>query len=217
MSFEKKMNQQILVCPTQKILDWSDFEGFSKDGINNFDEKLNTLWSFKRRWDMEEDPSFQQIIPYVILWNESMRKFIWYKRAATNDKAGDSRLHGKWSIWVWWHIEKSEEWFSDIVTQAAYREIEEETHIRKDQISSLKMIWFINDNSNEVWRVHIWIIYLWVVSIEELEINDGEMETINYISYEEIKEWISNWSIDFENWSKLALNHCNTIVMKKFQ
>ncbi|MDN8777049.1 NUDIX domain-containing protein, partial [Staphylococcus aureus] len=78
----------------------------------------------KRRGDMEEDPSYKQLISYCILENEDDEVLV-YERLTGG---GESRLHGLSSIGVGGHMNDVPEavTFEEVIRENAARELEEE-------------------------------------------------------------------------------------------
>src|SRR5205085_2337779 len=107
--------------------------------------------SFQPRSEMEENPAFKQIIPYVVLSHAG--RIFHYTRGK---KGGEQRLHAKGSIGIGGHMnEGDEDLFA--MDEAAYRaavrrEIEEEVKIEDPYTE--KIVALINDDSNEVGKVH---------------------------------------------------------------
>jgi predicted NUDIX family phosphoesterase len=66
----------------------------------DFMTRLLSQRDFLKRGDMEVDPSYQQPIPYTIIWNPKEEKLIAYKRSSDEAVSGENRLYGKWSIGV---------------------------------------------------------------------------------------------------------------------
>ncbi|USN54983.1 MAG: NUDIX domain-containing protein [Candidatus Peribacteria bacterium] len=160
---------------------------------------------FKVRQDMEIDPSFQQPIPYTIIWNPELQKVIAYKRSSDETIAGDQRLYGKWSIGVGGHIEQDIVGDTSPVETTALREIAEEAHITN--LEKLELLGYINDNSDEVGRVHFGVVYLAITATQDATINDGEMEKVTLLSLEEIQHIIDSPDAVLESRSHLAFQY----------
>ena len=80
-------------------------------------------YEVKRRGDMEEDPTFKQLISYCLLENEKgeilLRTSIWWRR---------KRLHGQSSIGVGGHMNDvvGADSINEVLRVNAQRELEEE-------------------------------------------------------------------------------------------
>lgn len=73
---------------------------------------------------LESDPSWKQVIPYVLCVRDG--RVLAYRRPRKGP--GEARLAGRWSIGVGGHVEQDDAWESppETVLRAAWREIEEE-------------------------------------------------------------------------------------------
>ena len=199
-----KMDEQIIVVPREKLFEnetltfnWNNsdkkiVEKIFKNIFNNF--------SIMRRWDAEENPNFKQPIPYLIVrkWEE----IYLYERLT---EWWENRLHNKLSIWVWWHMNKTNhETFDEILNDNLTRELEEELDIKATK-KELKTIWLINDDNNEVWKVHIWILLILDLDLKaRVEVKETDQLLWRWISIEELKK--EKIYSRLESWSQIASN-----------
>ncbi|HDJ4672336.1 DNA mismatch repair protein MutT, partial [Staphylococcus aureus] len=99
-----KFDEQIIVVPREIIFnnEKNTFNGFlnknKPEGQNIFDAL--SQYEVKRRGDMEEDPSYKQLISYCLLENEHGEILV-YERLSGG---GEARLHGQSSIGVGGHM-----------------------------------------------------------------------------------------------------------------
>ena len=61
-----KDDEQILVIKSDIIFEKEKWQGLKTDNLDYYIDLIKKKGEFKRRGDMENDPSFQQIIPYII-------------------------------------------------------------------------------------------------------------------------------------------------------
>ena len=91
-----KWDEQILVVNRKELFNNEEnhFYGFIEKNDDKTKEIINTFESYevKRRGDMEEDPSFKQLIGYVLLKDINTNEVLVYKRLVGG---GEARLHGK--------------------------------------------------------------------------------------------------------------------------
>lgn len=102
---------------------------------------------FMPRPEAEQDPGFKQIIPYVAV----VRRGEVFATTRLN-KGGEARLHGKMSLGVGGHMNEVDR-EGDWLMHCLRREIDEE--IALDDFGTLTPRGLINDDSNEVGRVHL--------------------------------------------------------------
>jgi predicted NUDIX family phosphoesterase len=111
---------------------------------------------FLRRSELEEDPSFKQIIPYAIISNKE--SFYLFKRTS---KQTEKRLHNKFSLGVGGHMnpndstESKEQYLIDELKRELYEEVK---LLNGCLIEDIEFIGFINDDTISVGRVHIGLL-----------------------------------------------------------
>jgi predicted NUDIX family phosphoesterase len=161
-------------------------------------------FSFKPRSLMENDPSFKQVIPYVVIkWDRSDHgmDIFCYTRGSGQ---GEKRLHAKCSIGIGGHINDE-----DISNGAhpyirgMWRELNEELDIAPDNIVSLEYKDFIYDPSDEVGKVHLGLVHVLTVSSKDIKPREDTMHDYGFV---EIGSMLSGaLTPKLENWTKIAL------------
>ena len=104
-----KWDEQILVV-NRKVLfnnEENHFYGFIQKNDEKTKKIIDTFESYevKRRGDMEEDPSYKQLIGYVLLKDANTNEVLVYKRLVGG---GEARLHGKASVGIGGHMNEVE-------------------------------------------------------------------------------------------------------------
>ena len=61
------MDEQVLVVPRESLPDGAGWHGLRTDALDGFAELVSREGSFRPRAAMEADPSFKQVIPYLVL------------------------------------------------------------------------------------------------------------------------------------------------------
>lgn len=107
---------------------------------------------YMNRSQAETRPSYKQVIPYCIFTKHD--QIFVYQRSS---KGSENRLHDLWSVGVGGHINPCDGNDSETLGNACKRELEEEVNFKN--ISSLKFIGLINDNSTVVNSVHFGVVY----------------------------------------------------------
>jgi len=200
-----KMEREILVIKNSILFEWIKRETkFYNIWENDFEEKIIKNFEYMKRWIAEENTDYKQPIWYWIILNEENKLFV-YKRWWENSNAGDKRLHNKIAVWVWWHIEKEEENSKNPIKDTLIREVEEEINLTKKNIVSVENIWYINDDNDKVWEVHIWACYIIFVKDFNFELVDGEIAEWEFIEISEYEKMIASWNYKIETWSKILL------------
>ncbi len=193
---EQTAVEQILVVPTLLFHEVGHFQGFH----TNVEPYMKTLLdpahtSYRPRDEMEQDPSYKQLIPYCIFMSDGQ---VFNYRRGTDQ--GEARLHSKRSIGVGGHISTLD--ISD--DDHAYilgmkREIEEEVHIEADY--QQRLIGMLNDDLTEVGRVHLGIVHLFEVDQPKVFPREASMIETRFSSPADLLNDLDQ----FETWSRICL------------
>ena len=141
--------EHVLVVPTLLFHEVGYFQGFSA----NTEPYLKTLFDpaytlYRPRNQVEDDPSYKQLIPYCIFRHED--RIFHYKRGKMQ---GEGRLHSKRSIGIGGHISSEDEIdLESPYLEAMRREISEEVFVEAG--FTQKCVGLINDDQTEVGKVH---------------------------------------------------------------
>jgi len=188
-------NENILVVPRSVLEPFIDFRGFRVASESPIVEWIEA-GSFKPRPTMETDPSFKQLIPYILLRCSDQVYRYWRTK-----KAGESRLHHLYSLGIGGHIDRRDDNLftasDELLFEAAMRELREE--IELSETPELYHIGFINDDENEVGQVHLGVVYeAWLssthISTRESALARGEWKLISELG-----------DVEYETWSQFLL------------
>jgi len=196
------MEELVFAFPTDEL--WKLLTYNKRGLIRGNSEILKTLVQnglFLRRSELEEDPSFKQIIPYAIISNSD--SFYIFRRTSGQT---EKRLHNKFSLGVGGHMNpyNSVESKEQYLTDELKREIFEEVKLLNGcLIEDIEFIGFINDDTIPVGRVHIGLLFNIHVSNKEVYINETDKMTAEWVEkprlaefYEEMETW-SGITFDF--------------------
>lgn len=193
--------EHVLVVPTEQFHALGHFQGFSTDATRYLDGLMKQEWmSFRPRPEMEEDPSFKQLIPYLVIehWREDQPQLFCYVRGSGQ---GESRLHAKWSIGVGGHIssEDAEAASGDAYREGLERELAEELVI--DTTYEESCVGLINDDQSDVGRVHLGVVHRLRVAEDAVRAREQELESSGFRSLTELYDNIDR----METWSRICL------------
>lgn len=192
-------NENVLVIRRELFDQLGAFEGISLEPDRYLPSILDPSNNhFLSRDLAEEDPSHKQIIPYAVF--RCGDRFLHYVRGGGS---GEKRLASKGSIGIGGHINDTDfaaaSLDKDTYTNGIEREIEEELTIEGDYTQEI--VGLINDDSNEVGRVHLGVVHL--VSLENENVSSGE-ENIENIEFLTLAE-LSARSEQLETWSQICV------------
>lgn len=161
----KDPEEQVLVIPRRLLDGIGPFQGLCFDTARYLPSIFAPRWArasgslFLPRSDVESDPAYKQLIPYVILVHPSGYIYSYLRLG------GESRLNLKRSIGVGGHINPQDAGLSSPRWHAYYRalcrEVAEETAITDGHLSPPLAL--VNDDTTDVGRVHLGIVHLWRV------------------------------------------------------
>ena len=166
-----KEDEQVLVVPSQIIFKKGSWQGIKKDNLDYYLELIKNNSLFKRRGDVEEDDSFQQIIPYIVF--SFQNKYFLYRYIK---EAGEKRLIDHYQLAVGGHINPVD---GKDLELAAMREWEEEVDFQGN-ILSKKLVGILNNEERAVEKVHLGIIYHFIgdndnILVKETDKLEGKM------------------------------------------
>jgi predicted NUDIX family phosphoesterase len=169
--------------------------------------RLRTHGFFVERARAERTPSWKQVIPYCVVSNGA--EVLLTRRRA---KGGEARLHDKLSIGIGGHINPvdhdDDADGEDLLLAAARREIEEELEVRGT--FELRLVGFLNDDSNAVGAVHVGLVFVanpsGPVRIREEDVLEGHM-----VALEELRAKHGRGE-NFETWSSLLIAHLDRFL-----
>ena len=97
--------EHVLVVPTELFHRLGHFQGFSADAGRYLDELLSPRHtSYRPRQEVEHDPGFKQLIPYVIFRHRDAAGTVSLFQYTRGKGQAEARLHSKRSIGVGGHI-----------------------------------------------------------------------------------------------------------------
>ncbi len=156
---------------------------------------------FRKRSELEEDPSFKQIIPYAIISN---RESFYLFRRTSGQK--EKRLHNKLHLGVGGHMNPGSSGKPDqqYLLNELKRELNEEIQLLNGcLIEDIEFIGFINDDSIPVSRVHLGLLYNIHLSNKDIVINERDKMIASWID----KTDLSNYYTEMETWTKIAIDN----------
>jgi len=193
--------EQVLVVPTKIFHRLGHFQGFSSDVDRYLDELLSPEHtSYRPRAEMEEDPSFKQLIPYVVFRHRSGTgdaSLFCYTRGKGQ---GEGRLHSKQSIGIGGHISAEDSGADlDPYEEGMRRELEEEVEI--DTPFRQRCLGLINDDRTEVGRVHLGIVHLFDVERQAVLPREQDLLAAAFRPFDQLRAEFDR----FESWSQICL------------
>ena len=195
-----KWDEQILVVNRKELFNNEEnhFYGYIQKNDEKTKKIIDTFESYevKRRGDMEEDPSYKQLIGYVLLKDANTNEVLVYKRLVGG---GEARLHGKASVGIGGHMNEVEgKTIFEMLKINAARELNEEVGVSEEEaLNNLHFIGLINDDKTEVGQVHVGVVYECKVDKSKVEVKEDDTLVIKWMTANEAKE-----EENYETWSE---------------
>jgi predicted NUDIX family phosphoesterase len=194
----QKVDERVLVVPSAELDRLGRFQGFSADADRYLAALLvPELIQYRPRSEVEDDPGFKQIIPYVVFrCNDAV---FCYKRGKSQ---GEARLHRLRSLGVGGHV--SEEDAQGSKSLAAYesamrREIGEEVEIKSAGKSH--RIGLINDDATPVGQVHLGVVHLFELEAPHVVPREDGLADAEFLPL----ATVSTLCHEFETWSQICV------------
>ncbi|MDA0293795.1 MAG: hypothetical protein O3A75_06065 [Verrucomicrobia bacterium] len=162
--------ENILVVPRSVLETLGAFQGLSLEAdryMAAFLDPQNNL--FLPRPSAEADPSYKQIIPYLVLRHGD--RVLCYTRGKSG---GEARLHAKMSVGIGGHMNDGDTNAAHFDQAAYLRAVERELHEELEIPGPYRQraVALINDDTNEVGRVHLGVVHL--VEVDSPDIRPRE-------------------------------------------
>ena len=165
------------------------WHGFVSKDLERHQELIRKRHFFMPRASVEDDPSYQQIIPYVV-FRHGDRYLLTHRLRASSER----RLRKQYSLGVGGHINPGDLEGGDPIQDGLKREWEEE--VTYDGRFDAKLLGLLNDESSPVSKVHLGVVFLVEgdspnIAIRETTKLAGELLTLDEmrIHYLEMESW----------------------------
>jgi predicted NUDIX family phosphoesterase len=194
----QKVDERVLVVPSAELDRLGRFQGFSAEAERYITALLvPELMQYRPRSEVEDDPGFKQIIPYVVF--QSADTVFCYTRGKSQ---GEARLHRLRSLGVGGHVSEEDAQGGkslDAYEAAMRRELDEEVDVTSAGL--LRRVGLINDDSTPVGQVHLGVVHLFelehplVAAREEGLTDAGFLPLSNILTIQH----------EFETWSQICI------------
>jgi predicted NUDIX family phosphoesterase len=181
--------ERVLVVPRPVVPHAAAWYGLRTDGLDTFPAAVERDGRYEPRAEMERDPSFKQIIPYLVL-RDGERFFLMQRTTA----GGDARLHGLYSIGVGGHLNPGDggllgglvrEWHEELVA---------------DFLPDFRLVALLNDDTTPVGAVHLGAVYVADVGGRPVAIRETDKLSGGFADPVEVAAVVER----METWSRLA-------------
>ena len=189
-------DESVLCLPTAHVRAVADFQGFLPAAAVDLAALLDPArFSFRPRSECETDPSFKQLIPYVVL--RCGPSVFHYRRGSGG---GETRLAAKRSVGVGGHISTADAaGASDPYRAGMLRELTEEVAVRGGFVE--RFLGLINDDSTPVGSVHLGVVHLFDLDRPDVTAREAGIAATGFAPVAELAADPDG----FETWSRFVL------------
>jgi predicted NUDIX family phosphoesterase len=188
------MDEMVLVVEDTDVNVVVQGYGLLKVPLDEVKDLVERRGFFVRRTRAEQDKSLRQLIPYVVIKDES-GLYLMVKRLKAQT---ESRLHGFYSLGIGGHINDTDEgdspWLKFL--SGMEREVNEEVDIA--MYDWPKYIGVIRENTTDVNMVHLGVVF--TINTKVNDIKEKEKFTWELVDVDDIQKRYES----LESWSRLA-------------
>jgi predicted NUDIX family phosphoesterase len=192
-----KSAERVLVVPTTLFHELGVFQGLNPAVEQYLPRLLEPQHlSYRQRAEVETDPSFKQIVPYVVLrWRDQVFHYARGKRAT------ETRLRALRSLGVGGHISSDDAGlFDHAYREAMFREVAEEVYLETTYAE--RCVGLINDDSTPVGQVHLGIVHVFDLAEPRARRREQALTRAGFAPLGELQAQRA----EFETWSQFVLD-----------
>ncbi len=196
---QSHQTERVLVVPSAELDRLGRFQGFSDEAERYLHALLvPELAQFRPRSEVEEDPGFKQIIPYVVF--RCGEAVFCYTRGKSQ---GEARLHRLRSLGVGGHVAEADaegRRTLDAYEMAMRRELDEEVAVASD--GRIRLVGLINDDSTPVGQVHLGVVHLFDLEQPAVTPRESGLAEAEFVALARLRESYAQ----FETWSQICID-----------
>jgi predicted NUDIX family phosphoesterase len=189
-------DERVLVIPTERFHAAGYFHGFRRaDGAFLHAVLDPAAYQFRPRSEVETDPAFKQLIPYVVL--RCGADVFHYRRGSSGTEA---RLRALRSVGIGGHISEDDAaGGADAYITGMRREVSEEVAL--DCGWTEHFLGFINDDSTPVGSVHLGVVHLFELNAARVRSRETALADAGFAPVADLAARAE----EFETWSQFVL------------
>ena len=185
--------EQVLVVKREDMFPDGAWHGFVTENLERHQKTIRDKHFFKPRAEVENDPTFQQIIAYVVFRHDD-RYLLTHRLRASSER----RLRKQYSLGVGGHINPGDLGAGDPILDGLKREWEEE--VVYQGTFEARLLGFLNEDSSPVSKVHLGVVFVVdgdtpTITIRETDKLAGELLTLDEMRM---------YYLAMESWSQIV-------------
>lgn len=186
-------SEQVLCVSRDDIFPDGAWHGFVSEDLDRHQAVIRERHFFKPRSEVEDDPRFQQIIPYVV-FRHGDHYFLTHRLRASSEK----RLRKQYSLGVGGHINPGDLVAGDPILDGLKREWQEE--VIYDGRFDARLIGLLNDDSSPVSKVHLGVVFVVDGDSPNIRIRETDKLAGELLTLDEMRMYY----LGMESWSQMV-------------
>ena len=170
-------DEHVLVIARDRVMGTEGWLGILHGEVEPYLTAFDEHGEFRRRGDAERDPTFKQIIPYLLMW-DGERIFLMQRTRA----GGDARLFDRWSIGIGGHLERGD---GDVMG-GLRREFAEE--MAADWAPEPRLLGLLNDDRELVGQVHLGVVFTAEADGRALDVRENDKLSGRFATVAEVQD-----------------------------
>ena len=190
-------DELVFVVPRYVVLGNDGWHGIREVPLQAFLEVLGAAGRYESRAAMEHDPTFKQVIPYLVL-----RDGDGYFLMRRTQAGADARLHDLYSIGVGGHLNPGD----GGLLLGLRREWQEE--LVADFVPAFRIIGLLNDDTTDVGRVHLGAVFEADAAGRRVAIRETHKLEGSFAGPDDVAAVVDR----METWSRIVFEHLEAAV-----
>ena len=186
-------SEQVLCVRREEMFPDGAWHGFVSTDLERFQKVIRERHSFRRRAEVEDDPSYQQIIPYIVFRHDG-HYFLTHRLRASSEK----RLRKQYSLGIGGHINPGDLMGGDPVLDGLKREWQEE--VAYEGRFEARLIGLLNEDSSPVSKVHLGVVFLLDGDSPNIAIRETNKLAGELLTLDEMRIYY----LGMESWSQIV-------------
>lgn len=186
-------SERVLCVRREDIFPDGAWHGFVTTDLQRHQAVIRERHFFKPRAEVEDDPGYQQIIPYVVFRHGDQYLLTHRLRAST-----ERRLRKQYSLGIGGHINPDDIRGGDPILDGLKREWGEE--VVYDGRFEATLLGFLNEDSSPVSKVHLGVVFLLDGDTPNISIRETNKLAGELLSLDEMRIYY----LGMESWSQIV-------------
>jgi len=186
-------SEQVLCVRREDMFPDGAWHGFVSKDLDRHQVVIRERHFFRPRAEVENDPAYQQIIPYVVFRHET-RYFLTHRLRASSER----RLRKQYSLGIGGHINPGDLEAGDPILDGLKREWGEE--VVYDGRFEAQLLGLLNDDSSPVSKVHLGVVFLVDGDSPNIAIRETDKLAGELLTLEEMRIYY----LGMESWSQMV-------------